>query len=192
MCSKAAFFPHILLCFNKLVLYHMCLKRRSSGQEIVLFGYEYGSRFDVNADDEIGRIRDDYMKGARLQHSPGNAVHPQFLRLHNAHRIFEPKWYRARDGRKWIHRKLGFVLHDIYGLITSQGSYVAERLRSMGYHVRIVDISPKSYFAHPAPMEELVGDLCDIAVCRRAVNDVNTVLHFAAVMVLCFLHAQGH
>ncbi|KAF7980106.1 hypothetical protein HWV62_39513 [Athelia sp. TMB] len=62
------------------------------------------------------------------------------------------------------------------------GSYVAERLRSMGYHVRIVDISPKSYFAHPAPMEELVGDLCDIAVCRRAVNGVNTVLHFAAVM----------
>lgn len=65
----------------------------------------------------------------------------------------------------------------------------------MGYQIRVVDSSPKSYFAHPAPMEEIVGDLCDISVCRRAVNGVATVLHFAAVMVRSppsFLRAQSH
>ena len=102
-----------------------------------------------------------------------------------------PTDFLRQNGSVLVTGGNGFIvslrseLHEAYGLIPCQGSHVAERLRSMGYKIRVVDISPKSYFAHPAPIEELVGDLCDIAVCRRAVNGVTTVLHFAAVMVRC-------
>lgn len=64
-----------------------------------------------------------------------------------------------------------------------QGSHVAARLVSGGYSVRIVDISPSAFQSREDICSEFVlGNLCDIDVCRRVVAEVDTVLHFAANM----------
>jgi len=63
-----------------------------------------------------------------------------------------------------------------------KGSHVAKALFDRGDFVRVADISPSSAFTEPICTEILVGNLCDLAFCERAVRGVDVVLHFAATM----------
>ncbi|KAI0267292.1 glycosyltransferase family 2 protein [Gloeopeniophorella convolvens] len=62
------------------------------------------------------------------------------------------------------------------------GSHVAAKLRERGHRVRIVDIAECSSFTSAICDEQIIGNLCDPAVCERAVRGAHTVLHFAAAM----------
>ncbi|KAL4065262.1 glycosyltransferase family 2 protein [Scleroderma yunnanense] len=62
------------------------------------------------------------------------------------------------------------------------GSHVAKALFDSGDFVRIADINPSSAFTEPICTEAVIGNLCDLAFCQRAVQGINTVLHFAATM----------
>ena len=58
---------------------------------------------------------------------------------------------------------------------------MAARLVREGYYVRIIDASPSTlHTPEPICSEFIKGNLCDIDICRWAVADVDTVLHFAA------------
>ncbi|KAL4077526.1 glycosyltransferase family 2 protein [Scleroderma citrinum] len=70
-----------------------------------------------------------------------------------------------------------FLVTGGHGFI---GSYVAKALFERGDFVRIADINPSSAFTEPICTEMVVGNLCDLAFCERAVRGVDTVLHFAA------------
>ena len=59
---------------------------------------------------------------------------------------------------------------------------MAKALYDLGAFVRVADIVPSSAFEVPICHETLVGNLCDEHFCDRAVNGVDTVLHFAATM----------
>jgi UDP-glucose 4-epimerase len=65
------------------------------------------------------------------------------------------------------------------------GSHVAERLVAHGHVVRVVDDLSTGDAANLAGLdgaiEFLRGDLCEAAVCRRAVADVEVVFHLAAL-----------
>ena len=70
------------------------------------------------------------------------------------------------------------------------GSHVADALVDRGYRVRALDnLSPQVHGAgagRPAYLHEevelLVGDVCDAATVRRALEGVDTVFHFAAMV----------
>jgi len=65
------------------------------------------------------------------------------------------------------------------------GSHVVERLVALGHHVRVVDNLSTGDKANLAGLdgeiEFLRGDLCDAAVCRRAVARIEVVCHLAAL-----------
>ena len=65
------------------------------------------------------------------------------------------------------------------------GSHVVERLVALGHHVRVVDNLSTGDKANLAGLdgeiEFLRGDLCDAAVCRRAVARIEVVFHLAAL-----------
>lgn len=65
------------------------------------------------------------------------------------------------------------------------GSHVAERLVALGHAVRVVDDLSTGNRANLAGLEGeiefLRGDLCDAAVCRRAVAGIDVVFHLAAL-----------
>ncbi len=65
------------------------------------------------------------------------------------------------------------------------GSHVAERLVALGYPVRVVDnlsTGAETNLAGIADdIEFVLGDLCEPAVCRRAVAGVKVVYHLAAL-----------
>ncbi|MFN2398269.1 MAG: NAD-dependent epimerase/dehydratase family protein [Gemmatimonadaceae bacterium] len=65
------------------------------------------------------------------------------------------------------------------------GSHLADRLVAMGNDVRVVDNLSTGDEANleqlSGKIEFIVGDLCDPAVCSRAVKDVSTVFHVAAL-----------
>src|SRR5881628_2572567 len=81
---------------------------------------------------------------------------------------------RARASRCLVTGGAGFI-----------GSHVVERLVALGHHVRVVDNLSTGNEANLAgvrdDIEFLRGDLCDIAVCRRAVAGIEVVLHLAAL-----------
>jgi nucleoside-diphosphate-sugar epimerase/glycosyltransferase involved in cell wall biosynthesis len=64
----------------------------------------------------------------------------------------------------------------------NQGSHLAHHLYRTGNHVRIVDIVDHSSFGTSICHEQIIGNLCDVAVCERAVRGAHTVFHFAAAM----------
>jgi len=65
------------------------------------------------------------------------------------------------------------------------GSHVAERLVALGHTVRVVDDLSTGDAANLAGLdgeiEFLQGDLCEAAVCRRAVAGIDWVFHLAAL-----------
>jgi len=65
------------------------------------------------------------------------------------------------------------------------GSHVAERLVALGHAVRVVDDLSTGDAANLAGLdgeiEFLQGDLCEAAVCRRAVAGIDLVFHLAAL-----------
>src|SRR5881296_3692680 len=65
------------------------------------------------------------------------------------------------------------------------GSHVAERLVALGHAVRVVDDLSTGDAANLAGLdgeiEFLRGDLCEAAVCRRAVAGIEVVFHLAAL-----------
>jgi len=65
------------------------------------------------------------------------------------------------------------------------GSHVAERLVALGHTVRVVDDLSTGDAANIAGLdgeiEFLQGDLCEAAVCRRAVAGIDWVFHLAAL-----------
>src|SRR5438105_12647812 len=65
------------------------------------------------------------------------------------------------------------------------GSHVAERLVALGHTVRVVDDLSTGDAANLAGLdgeiEFLQGDLCEAAVCRRAVAGIDLVFHLAAL-----------
>src|SRR5437016_12427731 len=65
------------------------------------------------------------------------------------------------------------------------GSHVAERLVALGHQVRVVDNLSTGDKANLAGLdgeiEFLRGDLCDAAVCRRAVARIAVVVHLAVL-----------
>ena len=65
------------------------------------------------------------------------------------------------------------------------GSHVAERLVALGHAVRVVDDLSTGDVANLAGLdgeiEFLRGDLCEAAVCRRAVAGIDLVFHLAAL-----------
>jgi len=65
------------------------------------------------------------------------------------------------------------------------GSHLAERLVELGHRVRVVDNLSTGEEANLAGVAEAIeflrGDLCDPAVCRRAVAGVDVVFHVAAL-----------
>ena len=64
-----------------------------------------------------------------------------------------------------------------------QGSHVAARLISKGHDVRVVDNTPSTFHSPQEICSEFIlGNICDVDVCRRAVAGIDTVLHFAANM----------
>lgn len=62
------------------------------------------------------------------------------------------------------------------------GSHVAKALLERGHFVRIASDTPSSAFTESICTEVLVGNVCDLAFCERAVRGIDTVLHFAANM----------
>jgi UDP-glucose 4-epimerase len=58
------------------------------------------------------------------------------------------------------------------------GSHVVDKLRAAGHDPRILDLIPSPYHAD---VETVLGDLCDIATVRRALDGIDAVLHLAAV-----------
>ena len=81
----------------------------------------------------------------------------------------------------WFHRKAITTHRDPSPTHQSpQGSHLAARFVSAGHDVRIVDISPSTFYAPEEICSEFIlGNLCDIDVCQRAVAGTDTVLHFA-------------
>ena len=81
---------------------------------------------------------------------------------------------RARASRCLVTGGAGFI-----------GSHVVERLVALGHHVRVVDNLSTGDKANLAGLdgeiEFLRGDLCDAAVCRRAVARIEVVFHLAAL-----------
>jgi len=65
------------------------------------------------------------------------------------------------------------------------GSHIAERLVALGHAVRVVDDLSTGDAANLAGLdgeiEFLQGDLCEAAVCRRAVAGIDLVFHLAAL-----------
>ena len=61
---------------------------------------------------------------------------------------------------------------------------MAKALYDHGKFVRVVDVNPLSAFPQSQHIctEILVGNLCDLAFCKRSVRGVDVVLHFAATM----------
>jgi UDP-glucose 4-epimerase len=58
------------------------------------------------------------------------------------------------------------------------GSHVVDKLRDAGHEPRILDLISSPY--HP-DVETVLGDLCDPAIAREALDGVDAVLHLAAV-----------
>jgi len=81
---------------------------------------------------------------------------------------------RARASRCLVTGGAGFI-----------GSHVVERLVALGHHVRVVDNLSTGDKANLAGLdgeiEFLRGDLCEAAVCRRAVARIEVVFHLAAL-----------
>src|SRR2546430_3659030 len=80
----------------------------------------------------------------------------------------------ARSSRCLVTGGAGFI-----------GSHVAERLVALGHGVRVVDNLSTGAEANLAGLdgeiEFLRGDLCEAAVCRRAVAEIEVVFHLAAL-----------
>ena len=80
----------------------------------------------------------------------------------------------ARPSRCLVTGGAGFI-----------GSHVAERLVALGHDVRVVDNLSTGAEANLASLdgeiELLRGDLCEVAVCRRAVAEIEVVFHLAAL-----------
>src|SRR5881409_1126376 len=80
----------------------------------------------------------------------------------------------ARPSRCLVTGGAGFI-----------GSHVAERLVALGHDVRVVDNLRTGVGANLAGLdgeiEFLRGDLCEAAVCRRAVAEIEVVFHLAAL-----------
>ncbi|KZT74468.1 glycosyltransferase family 2 protein [Daedalea quercina L-15889] len=76
------------------------------------------------------------------------------------------------DGRILVTGGNGFI-----------GGHMARHLARVGqYKIRVVDISKTAYLEPPTGVEVVIGNLCDPAICARAMHGVNAVLHFAATM----------
>jgi UDP-glucose 4-epimerase len=58
------------------------------------------------------------------------------------------------------------------------GSHVVDKLQAAGHEPRILDLIPSSYHED---IDTVLGDLCDPAVARRAIDGCDMVLHLAAV-----------
>lgn len=93
-------------------------------------------------------------------------------------------WQSSRNWWAWFHRKPITTYHNLSPTHRPpQGSHLAARLVSEGHDVRIVDISPSTFHVPEEICSEFIlGNLCDIDLCRRAVAGIDTVLHFAANM----------
>lgn len=63
-----------------------------------------------------------------------------------------------------------------------QGSHVAERLMSLGYSVRVIDLARRSLLENNPGIEVVVGDLRKRDFAHRACRGAKYVLHFAANM----------
>src|SRR6266851_732161 len=63
-----------------------------------------------------------------------------------------------------------------------QGSHLAAHLYNTGNYVRIVDVVGHSSFSTRICHEQIIGNLCDFAICERAVRGAHTVFHLAAAM----------
>ncbi|KAF8339113.1 uncharacterized protein EI90DRAFT_3040336 [Cantharellus anzutake] len=74
--------------------------------------------------------------------------------------------------------KLRYLVTGGHGFI---GSHVARELKKRDHYVRIADISPTCGLPGELCDEFFLVDLCDLDQCRRAVRDVDCVLHFAAL-----------
>src|SRR5262245_49189144 len=64
------------------------------------------------------------------------------------------------------------------------GSHLCEELVRRGEHVRVIDslvTGKRQNLAHLPQVEFIQGDLADIDVARRAVQDIEYVLHHAAI-----------
>src|SRR5213594_4186149 len=83
----------------------------------------------------------------------------------------------ARPSRCLVTGGAGFI-----------GSHVAERLVALGHDVRVVDNLSTGAEANLASLdgeiELLRGDLCEVAVCRRAVAEIEVVFHLAALPIV--------
>ncbi|KZT20645.1 glycosyltransferase family 2 protein [Neolentinus lepideus HHB14362 ss-1] len=62
------------------------------------------------------------------------------------------------------------------------GSHVAQRLYREGHRIRVADIEARSPFSESICTERAIGNLCDPDFCLRVVQNVDTILHFAATM----------
>ena len=59
------------------------------------------------------------------------------------------------------------------------GSHVVDRLQARGHQPRIFDLIASPH--HGAETDSVLGDLCDAATARRAVEDCDVVMHLAAM-----------
>ncbi|HZP73598.1 MAG TPA: NAD-dependent epimerase/dehydratase family protein [Gaiellaceae bacterium] len=59
------------------------------------------------------------------------------------------------------------------------GSHVVDRLQARGHEPRIFDLVPSPY--HGPEIDTVLGDICDPAAARRAIDGCDAVMHLAAM-----------